>query len=434
MTPTFLENFNTSPHVFAGIRIAALLVAFVFAFAILATPVAQAQTFNAVYRFPGPPAGGQPSSALAVDRGGDLYGLMGWRNGAGTVYRLSRKGSGWLLAPLYDFPGGNDGWDFAYAVTPGPDGRVYGTTRQGGQGTCGHQGEFQGCGTIFVLSPPTPCKTVLCPWTKTTLYSFRGEEDGGIPSSELIFDDAGNLYGTAYYGGYKRQGACWAGCGTVYKLSPTGSGWTFESLYAFVGSPDGAGPDGHLTFDTAGNLYGTTVEGGVVGTVFELTLSRSGWTEKVLYRFKGECCGDGANPSGGVVFDRFGNLYGTTQTGGGYGSGDGTVYQLTPADGGWTETQLHVFQGASAYPYGVTVNAAGDVDGAINGFGAYGYGYVFQLTPAGTSWTFSSLHDFTGQDDGQWPIRPVLLDRNGNLWSASFYGRSGYGVIWEITP
>jgi len=398
--------------------VARAALAIMFLLMVVATQPAQAQTFNVVYGFPGPPAGRQPSGPLAMDRAGSLYGLMTVNSGVDTLYRLSHRGSGWILTQLYTFPGGSDGFEFAYAVTPGPDGRLYGTSRQGGQGTCGHRGEFQGCGTIFVLSPPpTPCKTALCPWTKTIIYEFTGEEDGGIPSSELIFDDAGKLYGTAYYGGYKDGGICWAGCGTVYKLSLSGFGWAFQVAYTFHGAGDGTNPAGHPTFDNAGNFYGTEADG-----VFELMPSGSSWTEKVLYPVVGPY---------GVVFDRYGNLYGTAIS---YDS-TGMVYQLTPAGGGWTETVLHVFtDGAAALPYGVTVNAAGDVDGALNEGGAYGYGYVFRLTPGGNGWTYSSLHDFTGGYDGQWPIRPLVLDPNGNLWGAAFYGTAGYGVIWEITP
>jgi uncharacterized repeat protein (TIGR03803 family) len=174
--------------------------------------------------------------------------------------------------------------------------------------------------------------------TFTTLYTFTGGADGGSPTGGLIFDSQGNLYGTT-------QGNA-ASFGTVFELSPaSGGGWTLSNLYTFQGGADGVSPTGSLVFDTAGNLYGTTGAGGKdtcdfgCGTVFELSPNVSGgWEKTEIYQFQGK---DGANPFAGVVIDGAGNLYGTTEFGGGVGcnigGGCGTVFELMPVAGGWTE-------------------------------------------------------------------------------------------------
>ena len=190
-------------------------------------------------------------------------------------------------------------------------------------------------GTVFELSPVGEGQ-----WTETILHSFCSEpdcSDGAFPEAGLILDGAGNLYGTTSNGG-----TVW---GTVFELSPPpqqGGTWTETVLYAFGGNTTGDGcyPEGKLVFDGAGNLYGTTSQcgGGTVsaGTVFELTPAGDGtWNEIVLHRF---CAGggnfsDGADPLAGVVFDQAGNLYGTAYAGGARGIGPGTVYELSPGAG-----------------------------------------------------------------------------------------------------
>ncbi len=175
-------------------------------------------------------------------------------------------------------------------------------------------------------------------WTERVLYSFGNTPDGAIPVVGLIFDATGNLYGATTEGGTH-------GDGTVFELTPTGGGgWTERVLYSFGNTPDGAYANAVLIFDGAGNLYGTTELGGAngpYGTVFELTpTAGGGWTEKVLHSFANGT--DGARPLASVIFDAAGNLYGTTTEGG--TNRDGTVFELTPtAGGGWTETLLHSF-------------------------------------------------------------------------------------------
>src|ERR1035441_332430 len=190
-------------------------------------------------------------------------------------------------------------------------GNLYGTTENGGT---------NGVGTVFELTP-----TAGGGWTETVLYSFCSQAnctDGYQPWAGLIFDAAGNLYGTTVYGGTADTTCSY--CGTVFELTPNGSGgWTETVLHSFGDGTDGFYPSAGLIFDAAGNLYGTTAMGGTYdypwdGTVFELTpAAGGGWTEKVLYSFGGGT--DGYWPEAGLIFDAAGNLYGTTYSGVGSG-------------------------------------------------------------------------------------------------------------------
>jgi uncharacterized repeat protein (TIGR03803 family) len=231
------------------------------------------------------------------------------------------------------------------------------------------------------------------------LYAFQSSPDGSLPSGPLIFDSKGDLYGTTYGGG--------AGYGIVFEVGPSGSGgWKETILYTFQGGSDGANPNAGLIFDQAGNLYGTTSAGGANkdGTVFELSPSGSGeWTETVLYSF-GASSSDGAFPSSSLIFDGLGNLYGTTQ-GGGVSSycgsgGCGTVFELSPnGSGGWKETVLYSFGANSSdgsQPNSpLTFDRKGNLYGTTPGGGNSceellfnGCGTVFELSPNGSGgWT-----------------------------------------------
>jgi uncharacterized repeat protein (TIGR03803 family) len=210
------------------------------------------------------------------------------------------------------------------------------------------------------------------------LYSFgTARMDGAYPRAGLIFDNAGNLYGTTYSGGAHNAG-------TVFELMrKTGGRWTERILHNFKGGADGAYPLANLIFDASGNLYGTTYAGGsnVEGTIFQLALKAGGvWTEKVLHSFgNGK---DGEHPDAGLVFDATGNLYGTTYVGG--ANGFGTVFELTPkARGKWAEQVLHSFSGKDgASPYAsLIIDTAGNLYGTTSSGGADGFGTVFELTP-----------------------------------------------------
>jgi uncharacterized repeat protein (TIGR03803 family) len=399
-------------------------LAVVLLLAIAATPVAQAQTFHVLYTFTGGQDGGNPFAGLTLDKGGNLYGTA-YGGGNGTVYKLTHKGSGWTFNPLYSFTGSSDGGNPKARVIFGPNGTLYGTTYYGGA---------YDLGAVFNLRPSaSACRTALCPWTETVLYSFEGSpSDGAHPGyGDLTFDQAGNLYGTTSYGGGY-------GDGVVYELTPAGSGWTESVLYGFAGS-DGAAPANGVIFDGSGNLYGTTVQGGLSGdgAVFQLAPSAgSGWTESLLYSFNNGS--DGSFPVAGLIFDHSGNLYGPTSDGG--TGGQGTVFELTPVNGSWTYSVLYSLiappGGFQCGPWGTLVmDGAGNLYGTTRCNGANNLGTVFKLTSSGSGWTYSSLHDFTGGDDGEYPYCNVILDANGNLYgTASAGGSGGDGVVWEITP
>ena len=247
----------------------------------------------------------------------------------------------------------------------------------------------------------------LCAQTEQTLYNFTGPADGNSPLSTLVMDAAGDLYGTTFTGGAY-------GAGEVFEVSPDGNGgWTEAVLYSFTGGADGANPYyADVIFDKAGNLYGTTVGGGAnnLGVVFELSPNGSGgWTETVLHSFAGGI--DGTNPYSGLVLDPFGNLYGTTFGGGAYGVG--TVYQVKRGPGGqWTETVIHTFdvKTGDSPVGGLVFDRKGDLFGTTEGGGTYKAGVVFVLQYAGKdTWTARVLHNFTGGADGAGPYAGRLI-------------------------
>jgi uncharacterized repeat protein (TIGR03803 family) len=395
---------------------------------------AQAQTFNVIHAFTGGQDGGNPYGGLTMDKAGNLYSTT-YNGGAGygTAYRLKRSGSNWIFNPLYSFAGGTDGANPEARVVFGPDGTLYGTTLFGGVVGCG---AGSGCGTVFNLRPsPRACTAALCPWTETVLHRFGGGTDGAYPQfSDVIFDQAGNIYDVTYDGG---PGP--GGLGTVYELARSGSGWMESVLYGFPGrGNDGIFP-GAVTLDNAGNLYGTTFNGGLSndGTVFELMYTSGiGWTENLLYSFQNG--NDGDLPIAGVIFDQSGNLYGATTNGG--SGGGGTVFELTPSGGGsWKYSLLYSFTGGyRCGPVGNLVMEAGNLYGTTLCDGANQAGSVFKLTPPYGQQNYTSLHDFCAAGppciDGAYPISNVSPS-NGKLYgTASAGGSQGVGVVWEITP
>ena len=259
------------------------------------------------------------------------------------------------------------------------------------------------------------------------LYSFKGYPDGGKPEAGLIMDKSKNLYGTTATGGAY-------GNGTVFKVTSSG---TETVLYSFGSIPDGNTPWGGVIMDVAGNLYGTTFYGGTYndGTVFQLTPSR---TETVLHSFSFLIgSGDGEYPLDGLIMDKSGNLYGTTEQGGAYG--DGTVFELTP---GGVETLLYSFgsqpgDGSNAYPYaGVIRDAKGNLYGTTIFGGADNNGMVFKVFNKGGVWKETILHSFTGEPaDGQRPFGGLIRDKAGNLYGATYYGGAyNNGTVFEVTP
>jgi uncharacterized repeat protein (TIGR03803 family) len=249
-------------------------------------------------------------------------------------------------------------------------GNLYGETQYGGS-----NGIF--AGTVYQLT-----NNGTGVWTKTIIHNFGGKNDGGVPEGGLIMDAAGNLYGTTQEGGT-------TGWGVVFELSPSSGGsWTENLLYSFLGGSDGADPLGGVIFDSAGNLYGTTEEGGSakLGTVFKLTPSASGWTKSVLHNFTGGSDGAGTWPTmPGLAIDAAGNLYGTTPVGGDLTCNCGIVFELSPGSGGqWTETVLHNFtsfpgDGTGGLP--LIVDASGVLYGTSSIGGSANDGAIFVVTP-----------------------------------------------------
>ena len=372
--------------------------------------------------------GDGPGLALAADHTGNLYGTteLGGSHcgssGCGTVFKLERHGSNWILKQLYDFVGGTDGELPESGVVFGADGNLYGATNGGGQ---------HGAGTIYKLQPPASvCKKVQCPWQETVLYNFTGLSDGKFPEGDLIFDQAGNLYGTTAEGG---GGSCSGGCGVVFDLTPSHGSWNYSVLYSFTSISDGALPESGVILDQSGNIYGTTVAGGAhtKGTVFQLTKAGATWTKSVLHDFQGGS--DGTFPQAGLVFDPAGNLYGFTQDGG--TDNNGTAFELQPSGGGWNYSEIFSFGQEVAGPIATpTLDGAGNLYGAAFGGGAHAPGAIFELTFSDGSWNYVPLHYFTGLD-GQYPFGGVRFDAAGNLYgTASSGGAFGGGVVFEITP
>jgi uncharacterized repeat protein (TIGR03803 family) len=287
------------------------------------------------------------------------------------------------------------------------------------------------------------------------LYRFQGGSDGFFPVAGLIADSEGALYGTTGGGGSNND--------TVFKLTPahdkaTGkTTWTENVLYRFQGGSDGYFPLAGLIADSEGALYGTTQNGGSGdnGTVFKLTppakgrspLTQTAWTETVLYRFQSGS--DGSLPAAGLIADREGALYGTTQFGGSGcqhlppgSSGCGTFFKLTPArkQTAWTESVLYRFQGGGdgSYPYAGLI---ADSEGALYGTTAFsgslgnGAGTVFKLTPARnqTAWTESVLYIFQGGSDGSLPLARLIADKEGALYGTTVNGgTAGRGTVFKL--
>ncbi len=419
------------------ISLLTLIVAFVVAAMTIGVPAAQAQTFSVIHSFTGGSDGSNPASGLTPDSAGNFYGATGLGGHSseycgstcGMVFKFSRGGSGWIYSPLYLFPG-QDGGAGGGPLTFGPDGGLYGV----------------GGDDVYSLQPPpTRCSSFLCQWNSSLLYTFCCGSDtpGG-----MTFDQAGNMYGAAEYGGNIHDCSGGLGCGYIYRMAKVGSGWTFSIIYGFQGGSYGARPFSHLVFDAAGNLYGTTsglFGGGGYGNVFKLTPTESGyWNETVLYTFTGGS--DGKFPMAGVIMDSAGNLYGATSQGG--TNNGGTIFELT-ASSGYTFNLLYSLSASLTYTYGVNnsmvMDSAGNLYGTTAQDGAYNLGNVFKLTRGDGGWGYTSLHDFVGGSDGAYPVGSLSIDGQGTLFGAAEAGGStgancdenfSYqcGVLFQIAP
>jgi len=353
---------------------------------------------------------------------------------------------------VYTFKGGADGVG-PYGSLLFKNSEFYGTTFGGGTGNSGY-----GCGTVFKVSASG---------TKSTLYEFQCGTDGAEPEAGLTAGKGGVLYGDTLYGG--GASLCSGGCGAVFELMPSGSGYSERVVYAFQGGTDGANPIGNLLIDKSGTLYGTTDHGGGAsacpgtssapagcGTVFKLTPAGSGFTETVLYAFQGG--NDGALPSDALI-DVKGALYGTTQYGGGSTAcsspsspaGCGTVFKLTPSESNYTEKILYSFKGGTkdgSRPrsallasknnmlYGVTVNGGAAASSCtLNGIA--GCGTVFEIRTSGKE---SVIHYFgVSAGDGQLPFdeNGLHADSNGALYGTTELGggaKCACGTVFSLTP
>ncbi len=329
-------------------------------------------TQQIIYSFSGGADGGTPLGSLIFDKNGNLYGTT-QRGGnstcdCGVIFEMQPSSSGWtetvLSAPgsngqaeypenltfdshgnlfgiggavLFELTPSANGWNYAVVAEAGVGGssagpfaidnadNIYGATSAGGNDNC----PSGPCGGVYQFAPGSGHT-----WNYAWLYEFLGGSDGGQPQSGVTLNGQ-NLFGTKYFGGADNVG-------TVYELVAANGTWTENTLHTFTNSPDGASPRAQVAFDAAGNLYGTTAGGGSnlcflstnCGTVFELTPSQSGWTEKILHSF-GVAGHDGFQPAGNLVLDGSGNIYGVTLYGGKYDHGlgnigYGVVYEITP--------------------------------------------------------------------------------------------------------
>jgi uncharacterized repeat protein (TIGR03803 family) len=416
----------------------AMMVAIVVALAVTwpIGAVASSQ-YKVLHRFTGTD-GANPYAGLIFDASGSLYGTtaIGGKNNEGSVFKLTQSSAGtWTESVLYSFAGPPDGENPYSSLIFDADGNLYGTTANGGQ---------YGKGTVFRLTP-----TRHGTWKESVLHSFVGSPDGLDPAAAgLVFDAAGNLYGTTAFGGSTSN--CGSlGCGVVFSLTPNSDGgWTENVLYNFcpaTGCPDEASPWAGVIFDTSGNLYGTTSIGGQSegGVAFELARPKGVWTESVLYSFCSlKDCTDGAGPYAGLSFDPSGNLYGTTMNGGSptclSGGICGVVFELTPnSKGSWRESVLHTFQGhpAAGPNASVILDKAGNLYGTTANEVVYvGEGTVFKLTPQSSHWNYRVLHLFRSEPTLN-PYGNLLIDNAGNLYGTATScacGKDRNGVVFQI--
>lgn len=383
-----------------------------------------------------------PSGSLIADAAGNLYGTteIGGANRSGTLFELSPPIGNvpWTETDLYTFDGGTDGGAPNGTLIFDDIGNLYGTTVGGGDEVCL-------CGTVFELSPPAAPGGN---WTFTTLYSFGGGNDGADPRAGVVFDQSGSLFGTtAGGGGTASCNSLVVGCGTVFELSPpsaSGGAWSEAILYSFTGGSDGAEPAAPVVFDKAGDLYGTTFCGGVVtcqsldggGTVFELTQSSGQWVETVLHDFG--TFGDGYSPGAGLLIDKSGVLVSTTPMGG--ANGDGTVFGLAPPSkpgGEWSYAVLYNFpesQTDGLVPQGGVISVNGMLYGTTTGGGENVLGTVFQLARShGEVWKETGLYSFKGGSDGRNSVAGLLLHDGALYGTTTLGGQSNGGTVFKIS-
>jgi hypothetical protein len=378
----------------------------------------------------------------------------------GIVFELSppANGGAWTETVLHIFQGvaGQDGAQPGGGMVLDQAGNLYGSTGYGGSGNCAPFGQNWGCGTIFELTPPS---TPGGAWTESIIYSFQGNQDGFFPIGDLTLDGARNLYGSTIAGGGKGCVPDYCGTVFKLSPPKGRSGkWKESILYSFQGGPDGNGPDGALVFDKHGAIYGATYyggdsvckdDGGVgCGTAFKLIPSGSGkpWTKKILHTFT-TLDGTDSHVGCGLILDAAGNLWGDTEGGGKHDGG--TVFELSPPRQHvhpWKLTVLHDFSSISGDPWfpigGIIFDGSANVYGTVEFGNRHNGGAVFRLSPPlhGHHWRFTNLHDFTDIPDGAAPIAKMLL-LGGKLYGTTTVGgtgggcgRAGCGTVFRLTP
>ena len=403
---------------------------------VLSCGFALGQQYKVLWNFTGFSDGGLPYGTLVSDSAGNLYGttLEGGEYSEGTVFELYPNGDGtWSQTVLHSLCDDEvfcfEGLDPQAGLVRDQTGNLFGTTSAGGgAGEC----NGEACGVVFELSPPTQGGS----WTYQVIHWFCVFRcsDGATPRAPLLLDPTGNLYGTTTSGGDGQQG-------TVFELSPGGNGgaWTFSLLYGFcIGGgacSDGARPEAGVTLDNAGNLYGTTEDGGSGGgTVFELSPALGGWTERVLASHKG------AYPAASVRFDQEGNLYGTYSGGAeGLPGRYGGVFKLSPKNGYSSRVfRFDLTDGAVPWAEVLIDSKRRVLYGTTSGAGLENINYhgnIFQIDATGHQ---SVLYTFCQQancPDGALPFSGLFKDSSGNLFGMTSQGGTyDRGVVFEITP
>lgn len=392
-----------------------------------ASATLSAQTGATLYTFTGTPDGAWPEGGLTVGPDGAFYGptQYGGANTFGTVFRVSQTNGTWSESIIYSFADVNDGAGPIGPITFDAAGNIYGTTAFGMP---------YEKGTVFKLSPGANG------WTPTLLYGFTGGADGNQPETGVTFDKAGNIYGTTYFGG--------TGYGVLYKLAPNADGSWSESVIHTFGAYTGDAlfPSSGVLIDAAGNLYGAAYEGGAnfKGAIYQFSPNADGsWTENILYSFTGKA--DGAAPNS-LIFDKLGNLYGSAGGGGirtgvcdtGVG-GCGTIFRLAPSAGGtYTLNRLYSFDGTTGEtPTHLAFDSAGNLYGTTQNGGANNSGVTFELKRGSTGqrWTYSTLYQFGGTTNTGIEPSGIIVNKD-HLYGTTISTETCYlcGTVWEVTP
>ena len=410
---------------------------------------------SVLYRFSGQADGNGPTAGLVKDRAGNLYGTTSsggvgqcFGFGCGTAFQLVPQPDGaYIKNILHTFPGNrSDGGYPVGTLAIDAAGNLYGVTEQGGSGPC-NTILGAGCGVVYRLSPG-----VNNTFSYTILYNFGvgfASDDGNYPNAGVVLDSAGNLYGTTQFGG-----DFFCDCGIVYQLQPNAQPpWTEHILYTFIGISQGGSdvsfPASSVALDRNGNIFGSTSGGGDVncnlgcGGVYELIPNGDGtYQEVVLDIFHGGR--DGAQPEGGVIVDGKGDIFGSTEFGGGGtgcnngDSGCGTIFVLRNTPTGFQRKTIFRFNGSNGYAPSADLifGPNHSLLGTVQAGGADNFGLVFRLTSSPTGWRQAILYEFTGGQDGAGPLSALLPDGKGGFYGTTNDGGGipDAGTVFLLVP